>query len=105
MEEITYIECCCKSFDHALRVHYETDPLTLFSLEYRTLRLPQTWQAPYKSKNKLARLISRVFDYLRNIWYAIKGRPLSYIVYTELDPDEAYKLATFIQKKLNKMAQ
>lgn len=106
-EDTTYIECCCKDLDHLIRVHFEEDK---FEIEYKLEKFPwiaknRRWVTYTNNKWKnfivsIKRRSSIIKNYFQNIWWAIKGIPLSYYSVTDLNINEASQLAKFIQKKI-----
>jgi len=107
MDQIKYIECCCHDFDHVTRVHFLEDPdypdPGTFFFEYRVDRFPGWVETlPYKTFwDKVYYRYAIVRRYFRNIWWAIKGRPLWFTGYAEIEPDQARNLIEFMEDCLD----
>lgn len=112
-----YIECACKHFGHAIRIVYnkdENESIGEFYLEFKIGKYPSCfiYDDTYSYdkdttkfqhfKMNLSIKLSKIVNYFKCVWWAIKGRPEWYHADVLLLPDEAVQLSRFIQKHLNK---
>jgi hypothetical protein len=104
-----YVECICGDLDHVTRIIYMKE-FKEFYIEYRLARFPgEDIITHYKqSDSKLQRKfkgfihnLKRVACYFKNIFWAIKGRPVWFTGQATWKHDEAQKLIDFIQGGIN----
>lgn len=90
----TYIDCQCTSFDHLCKLSfYIDDYMSYFYLEFKHESFPIINGGIIKDNFFV---IKKIYNYLTNIWYAIKGKPNTYTNIAYWDFEQANKINDFI---------
>jgi len=110
-----YIECDCHDMDHTSRIWYDEEDWT-FEFEYKLTRFPQGDGQPYNgltyTTSSSDSFLLKFFNfsrfkfscfrnYLKCIWWSIKGRPVWFVSYASFNRDEAVDLIKFMTRKMN----
>ena len=100
-DDKAYIECACHDLNHLSRLWFNDEDGT-FYLEYKLMRFPG--EVPTVSSDEGAMefrsFYRNAFRYIKNIWWAIKGRPLWFDGQAEWERDQALKVSAFINDNL-----
>jgi hypothetical protein len=110
MEKTKYIECSCKTYEHLIRISYIQDEEyneNDFYIDFRINKYPGSTRTytfdPDKSKDvwyhftmNLIMKRDAILNYIKCIWWAIKGRPEWYSGYCDIDAKGAKAISDFI---------
>lgn len=111
-EDIHYIECDCHDLDHISRIWFDQE-YKLFEIEYKLVRFPYEYgQHPTYTETPEDTFWSKLWKktkfryecfclYFRNIFYAIKGRPIYFTSHASIGREEINRLLIFIMDKIN----
>ncbi len=109
-----YIECSCADFDDLTRIccindeDFTTDSSDIsFNLEFRIDKMPGVWPVEGIMANGFVGALRIKWFYIRtyfkNIWYAIKGKPLWYTACPTWDKESALEVAKFITDNIKRI--
>jgi hypothetical protein len=103
-----YVECACQHLDHLMRVTYDPEYKD-FCFEYHLARFPGEQAVTLYGKCSTAKRLTkdilhqlkRFYFYLKNILWAVRGKPVWFTADISLRNEDALKLINFLKENIS----